>query len=191
MSTKKNQKYITSGALATMGFSLPASIGVSVAMNNQPVVAITGDGSFQLNIQELQTIKYYNLPVKLFVVNNKGYLSIRQTQYRYFNGRMVGEGPSSGVSFPSIKRIAKTYGIDYYSIKSSIGLINNLETIIKSEGPFICEVKSIEDQETLPTTSTIIKPDGTLVSKPMEDMYPFLSRKEFRENMIVKPVDEE
>lgn len=186
---KRRQRYITSGALATMGFSIPAAIGVSIAEKSGPVVAITGDGSFQQNIQELQTIVHHRLPVKIFVINNEGYLSIRQTQERFFNGRLVGEGKSSGLSFPSLKKISSAYGITYFRADNS-SVEKVLTRIMKSNGPVICEVSALVDQQIIPTNTAQIRPDGTMVSKPLEDMYPFLDREEFLANMLVKPCDE-
>ena len=114
----KNQRYITSGAQADMGFTLPAAIGVAFAQKGKMVVGITGDGSFQMNIQELQTLVHYKLPVKLVVWNNNGYLSIRTTQKKFFSGREIGTDKDSGVSFPSTKKIASAYSIPYFSSKS-------------------------------------------------------------------------
>lgn len=184
----KGQRYITSGALATMGFSVPAAIGVCIANNQKSVVAVTGDGSFQLNIQELQTIVHYNLPVKIFVINNKGYLSIRQTQARFFNSRFVGEGVYSGVSFPEISRIALAYGIKYIKLTCA-NLSKGLDQVLKNNLPVICEVDSPENQLIIPTNTAEIGANGVMASKPLEDMYPFLDRKTFLSEMIVKPVD--
>ncbi|MFA6129522.1 MAG: thiamine pyrophosphate-binding protein [Candidatus Omnitrophota bacterium] len=184
---KKGQRYITSGALATMGFSLPAAIGVCIANNRKSVAAITGDGSFQLNIQELQTIIHYKLPVKIFVINNNGYLSIRQTQARFFNSHFVGEGVRSGVSFPDIRKIAFAYGIKYIKLTCA-NLSKGLDQALKDNVPVICEVKSPENQQIIPTNTAEIGPNGVMASKPLEDMFPFLDRKIFLSEMIVKPV---
>lgn len=185
---KKGVRYITSGGFATMGYSLPASIGVSVAMGNR-VMCITGDGSFQLNIQELQSIIHYNLPIKIFVLNNDGYLSIRFTQSRYFDGRFIGESTSSGVSFPDTSKIAHAYGIKYLKTNNNQELNTILDNILKYEGPVICEIMTPKDQLIIPTVASEKRDDGTMVSKPLEDMYPFLDRKEFHKNMIVKPLE--
>ncbi len=184
----QGQRYITSGALATMGFSLPASIGVCVANNKKSVIAITGDGSFQLNIQELQTIVHYKLPVKIFVINNNGYLSIRQTQARFFGSHFVGEGARSGVSFPDIQKIARAYGIKYIKLTCS-NLTKGLSQALDNDAAVICEVISPENQLIIPTNTAEIGPSGVMTSKPLEDMYPFLDRKVFYSEMIVKPVD--
>jgi acetolactate synthase-1/2/3 large subunit len=182
----EGQRYITSGALATMGFGVPAAIGVCIANSHKSVIAITGDGSFQQNLQELQTIVHYGLPVKIFVINNKGYLSIRQTQARYFSSRFAGESAQSGVSFPDIGRISAAYGIKFVKLTCA-NLSEGLDEVLKSKVPVICDVESLENQLIIPTNTAEIGPNGIMVSKPLEDMYPFLDRKEFLSNMIVKP----
>lgn len=187
---KKNQRYITSGGLATMGFNLPAAIGVSFANKNKNVVTITGEGSFQQNIQELQTIKYFSLPVKIFVVNNNGYFSIKQTQKRYFNERYVGEGIESGISFPDSKKIAWAYGVKYFKIINNNELDKIIDKVMKYNGPVICEVNSLEGQDIIPTVSSAINKNGIMVSKPLEDMFPFLDRDEFKKEMIIKIIED-
>ena len=188
--TTKNQRYITSGAQAEMGFSLPAAVGVSVAKNNGEVFAITGDGSLQMNIQELQTLKHYALPVKLFVWNNDGYLSIRATQRKFFNGRFIGTDKTNGVSFPNLEKIAYAYDLKYVKISSVSELHVKLEEVLSYNEPVICEVMSIRDQEVVPSISSKQMPDGKLLSMPPEDMYPFLDRSEFFDNMIITPTGE-
>jgi acetolactate synthase-1/2/3 large subunit len=153
-----------------MGYTLPATIGVCFAKGKEEVIGITGDGSFQMNIQELQTIVHHHLPIKIFVWNNDGYLSIRATQKKFFLGRYIGTEKSSGVSLPE-------------------NLDAVLDEVFKYPGPAICEVICLRDQEIIPTVTSYQKEDGTIVSKPLEDMYPFLDRQEFLENMIVKPID--
>lgn len=187
--SKLTQRYITSGAQAEMGFTVPGTVGVSVARKKGDTIGITGDGSFQMNIQELQTIVHNRLPVKLFVWNNDGYLSIRATQNKFFDGRFIGTDNTSGVSFPDLSKIADAYGIKYYRIDSISDMHKQLETIMKEENPVLCEVISIRDQLVAPTVSSRTLEDGRLVSAPIEDMFPFLSREEFEQNMIVKQVE--
>lgn len=186
---KDNQRYITSGAQADMGFTLPAAIGTCFAKNGE-VVGITGDGSFQMNIQELQTVVHYKLPLKLFIWNNNGYLSIRSTQRKFFEGRAIGTDSDSGISFPSTKKIADAYGIKYFIASKVSELDNVLEDIMKFNGPVICEIMCPENQEIIPATASMRKDDGTMVSKPLEDMYPFLDREEFFSEMINEPLEE-
>ncbi len=179
------QRYITSGAQADMGFTLPAAIGVCIAAD-KPVIGITGDGSFQLNIQELQTIKHYNLSVKLIVWNNNGYLSIRATQNKFFDGRRIGTDPESGVSFPEVKKIAYAYDLPYVKINNVDELRKKLSYVLDTPGPIVCEVICPENQEIVPAVSAVKNKDGSMTSKPIEDMYPFLERDEFLDEMIVK-----
>ena len=189
LAIKDKQRYITSGAQADMGFTIPATIGVAVAKKGE-VVGITGDGSVQLNIQELQTIKHYKLPIKIFVWNNNGYLSIRATQRKFFEGRAIGTDTSSGVSLPELEKIAMAYGIQYIKIKNVKELETSLEKIFSTQGMVFCEVICPENQEIIPTVSSFKKEDGTLVSKPLEDMYPFMEREEFHNEMLIKPIEE-
>ena len=185
---KQGMRYITSGALATMGYGLPASIGISVALDKRRVMCITGDGSFQQNIQELQTVVHYGLPLKIFILNNDGYLSIRFTQEKYFDKRFIGESSISGVSFPDSEKIAKAYGIKFFRVSENHDLDNVLEQVLDFDGPVICEIMNPRDQLIIPTVASEKLADGTMVSKPLEDMYPFLDREEFEKEMIIKPV---
>lgn len=188
---KKGQRCILSGGQAEMGNTLPATIGVSVAKGFGEVIGITGDGSFQMNIQELQTIVHNKLPVKIFVWNNDGYLSIRATQSKFCEGRFIGTDKTSGVSFPDTERIAEAYGIRYFRISESRKLDETLESVMACREPVLCEVICLRDQEVVPTVASYKKADGTMISKPLEDMYPFLDRAEFLSNMIVKPLSED
>jgi acetolactate synthase-1/2/3 large subunit len=185
---KPGQRYITSGAIATMGFSLPASIGVSFALDQGMVIAITGDGSFQQNPQELTVLSYHCLPIKLFIAENNGYLTIRQTQKRFFDGHLVGESRSSGLSFPNLALLAKAYNIDYIKISSISQLEDSLKDIFSSDHPMLIEVTLMTDQEIIPTNSSVMNEAGKMVSKPLEDMYPFLDRSEFLSNMKIPPI---
>ena len=184
------QRYINSGGQADMGFTIPAAIGVCIAKNSADVIAITGDGSFQLNIQELQTIVHLNLPIKIFVWNNNGYLSIRASQRKFFEGRFIGTDSTNGVSFPELEKIAGAYGIQFFKVSDSRALNSTLELVLGFKGPVICEVIVPSDQEVVPAVSSLKKPDGTIVSKPLEDMYPFLDRDVFLNEMIVAPIEE-
>jgi acetolactate synthase-1/2/3 large subunit len=182
------QRLIVPGAQAEMGFTIPAAIGVAVGSPESTVVGITGDGSFQFNLQELQTIKHHNLPVKLFVWNNNGYLSIRKTQERFFDGDYIGTSPDSGVSLPPLESIAKAYSIPYVCIEKTKDCPSVVESVLASKGPIICEVMCNDAQEVLPTISSMKKEDGTIIGRPLEDMHPLLSREEFYGEMIVEPI---
>jgi acetolactate synthase-1/2/3 large subunit len=186
---RKGQRSITTGGQAEMGYTLPAAIGVCYAKNKGDVIGITGDGSFQMNIQELQTLVHHNLPIKLFVWNNEGYLSVRTTQKKFFDSRFIGIDSTSGVSFPDIAKIADAYGIKYYQLKKTANLTEQMAEILNTPGPVVCEVFCIHDQEIVPSVASIRKDDGTMISKPLEDMYPFLDREEFHSEMIIEPLD--
>lgn len=187
---KDGQRYITSGGQADMGYTLPATIGISVARGGKEVLGVTGDGSFQMNIQELQTVVHYDLPVKIFVWNNDGYLSIRASQSKFFEGRFIGTDKTSGVSFPEVEKIANAYGIKYFRVADSARLDGVLDEVIAYPKAVLCEVICLRDQEIVPTVASYRKEDGSMVSRPLEDMYPFLDREEFRREMIVKPLSE-
>lgn len=177
MFKKKNlQRYITSGAQADMGFSLPASIGVAASFGKSlgRVHAITGDGSFQLNLQEIQTLVTNRLPVTLYILNNKGYLSIRATQSTFFAGRECGTGPSSGVDFPNIELLCQAYNVAYRYASNESMIADVVRESNKVDIPIICEVNCPENEAIVPRTKTIKKPDGTLESAPLCSMQPDL-----------------
>jgi len=186
-----DQKHITSGAQADMGFTLPACLGVSIAKGNGEVIGITGDGSLQLNLQEFQTLVHNRLPVKLFVINNNGYLSIRATQGKFFDGRTIGTDNRNEVSFPSTEKIAAAYGIKFVRIHDVSDLEEGLDITLGYDGPVICEFLSPENQAIIPTVSSLKLDDGRMVSKPMEDMFPFLEREEFMQEMLVSPLQKD
>ncbi|MFO1525304.1 MAG: thiamine pyrophosphate-binding protein [Turneriella sp.] len=186
----EQQRYLTSGAQAEMGFTIPAAIGASMGKDRQEVVAITGDGSFQSNIQELQTIRHNKLPIKIFVWNNDGYLSIQATQTKFFEKRYIGTDSASGVSFPNTEKIAQAYGLLFVKITGVSDLAQGIEIAMQHNGPVLCEVICPKHQEVIPTLSSKKNEDGKMVSKPIEDMYPFLERQEFLREMIVRPMPE-
>lgn len=173
---KKNQRFMTTGGLSTMGYALPAAIGVSRSKIKGRTIGITGDGSLQMNIQELQTMVHYKLPIKLFVLNNEGYLLIRHTQNTHMAGNLVGESPRTGLSCPNLEKIALAYGIKF----TRASKIKELELVIKETldfpGPVICEIITPTDQLIVPRVASDKLPDGRMVSKPYDDLYPFLDR---------------
>ena len=185
--TSDKVRYITSGGQAEMGFSLPAAIG-SAAAGSRKVIAISGDGSVQMNIQELQTLKYYRFPVKLCVWNNDGYLSIRATQRKFFDGRLIGTDESNGVSFPSLAKLAKAYGLRYVKIANKACLKRKLEEALSGDDPVICEIMCMKDEVIVPSISSVKLPTGQMKSMPPEDMYPFLPWEEFLGLMVVPPI---
>lgn len=187
---KKGQRFLASGGLGSMGYAIPAAIGASASLENKRVICITGDGSFHMNIQELQTIAHYKLPIKIFVYNNNGYASIKTTQNNYFDSRYIGVDDESGVSMPDLLEIAKVYKIKGIRIKDVKNVDKFIQEVLNYDGPVICEVICGQDQKIVPTVFSQKKEDGTMVSKPLEDMFPFLNRDEFESQMIIKPLDE-
>jgi acetolactate synthase-1/2/3 large subunit len=187
---KKGTRMFNSPGLGSMGFGVPSALGACIASGKKRVICVNGDGGFQMNVQELETIKSRNLPIKFFVINNSGYASIRNTQRTYFKGFYVGSGPESGVSLPNIKKQALSYGFDYFSIKNNGSIKNIIDKIFENSRPVICEV-FVDPNDTLSfRASSFIKPDGTATSRPVEDLAPFLPRKEFYGNMLIKPLNE-
>jgi len=180
---KKGQRLISNSGSASMGYDLPASIGVAVAKNGR-TICLAGDGSLQMNVQELQTLVGYNLPVKLFVLNNRGYLSIRQTQTGFFEGRTIGEGPDSGVTLPDMTRIGAAYGIPSFTIKK-IDDFAVLERELNKPGPALFDVHLDPTQGFEPRLRSRILSDGKILTPNLEDMYPFLSPEELASNMLV------
>jgi len=185
---KFGQRLFTSSGHSPMGFGLPGSVGACFAMGKKKTICITGDGGLQMNIQELQTIVHNNLPIIIFVLNNGGYLTIKLMQQNHF-GQYVGSEKDSGLSLPDTIKIANAYGIKAERIANHDELHAKIDSVLAQPGPFICEIMMPENQPLLPRVSSIKKPDGAVVSRPLEDMYPFLSREEFLENMVVKPIE--
>ena len=186
----KNQKVVVNSGCAAMGYDLPAAIGACYANKGKQIICVTGEGSLQMNIQELQTIIHNQLPIKIFVLNNGGYISIRNTQNAFFKGNKVGADKESGVSFPDTIKIASAYGFKTFKIENQLNLQNDLSKILSENCPVVCEIILSQEEKMQPKLSSEIKPDGKMVSKPLEDMFPFLDRDEFRNNMIVKSLDE-
>lgn len=188
MPVEKPFRIFWNSGCASMGFDLPASIGACVAKNFGEVVCLAGDGSIQMNIQELQTVIHHQMPIKIIYLNNNGYISIKQTQDGFFGGHRVGSDPKSGVSFPDIIKLGNAYGFKTYQITSQIDLEAQLQQVLNTEGPVICEVVLVEDYKFLPKVSSKKLDDGRMVSAPLEDLAPFLDREEFRSNLYIKEV---
>ena len=161
-----------------MGY-MPGSIGMASAFPNRDVYCISGDGSLQMNIQELQTIVHNKLPIKLIVLNNNGYLLIRLTQDNFQEGRHIGTDKENGVSFPDLSKLARAYGMKYMKIESTEGLESSIMPIFTEEGPMICEVMNPPNQILIPRIASKKMDDGSMMSMPYDDMYPFLSREEY------------
>ena len=184
---KKGQRLISNSGSASMGHDLPTAVGAAVAREGKRVICLAGDGSVQLNIQELQTIAHHQLPVKFFVLNNGGYLSIRGTQDSFFQKRM-GEGPGSGLSFPDTRKLATAYGLPSIRIGPE-NCAEGIEEVLAMEGPVVCEVMLDPAQRFEPRLASRRLDDGRMVSSPLEDMFPFLDRDELRENLLIPPAE--
>lgn len=183
---KPGQRFISNSAIASMGYDLPAAIGACVADHSQDVILLTGDGSIQMNIQELQTIIHHRMPIKIFLINNDGYHSIRQTQKNFFGEPLVGIGADSfDLSFPDMEKLAAAYGYPYASAHHNSQLVEAIEKTLAITGPAICEVFVSIDQNFEPKSSAKRLEDGTMVSPPLEDLSPFLPEEEMDQNMII------
>ena len=182
---KKDQRFLTTGGISTMGYWV-AGIGSCIAAGRKPTIVITGDGSLQMNLQELATVKTNNLPLKIFIFNNNGYLLMRHTQRNFFGGRMIGESPASGVWCPDSLKIAEVYGIKGVRISSVDEVDEKIKEVLDYDGPVICDVMTPEWQLLIPRVTSEKGPDGKMVSNPYENMFPFLSPEELDENMVVK-----
>ena len=182
---KKGQNYLTTGGLSSMGYWV-AGIGACMANERKETIVVTGDGSLQMNIQEFATIKHNNLPIKVFILNNNGYLLIRHTQRNFMENRLVGEGPKSGVWCPDSMKIADAYGIKGVRIENVDEVDSKIKEVLDYEGPVICEVMTPEWQLLIPRVASDKLPDGTLRSRNYEDMFPYLPEEEVRANMIAE-----
>jgi acetolactate synthase-1/2/3 large subunit len=187
---KKGQILFSNSGCASMGYDLPASIGACLAAGKQKVVCLAGDGSIQMNLQELQTVVCNRLPVKIFLFNNNGYHSIRQTQVNFFEKPLIGCDPLSGVSFPNIEKLAKAFEITFVRCATHAELDDAVSRTMAGDHPSICEVMLTPDQPFAPKLSSHRLPDGRIVSRPLEDMAPFLDREEFKKNMIIPTIPE-
>jgi len=186
---KEGQRLFLTTALGAMGNGLPGVVGACLANGRRRTICVDGDGGLQLNIQELETVRRLQLPIKLFVMNNDGYASIRTSQSRYF-GRLAGADPTSGVTLPPLRRVAEAYGLPYAAIETDRDLTGRVRELLDSPGPLVIEVRTPREEPRAPSLSSMRKPDGSMVSKPLEDLWPFLPREEFLSNMVIPPVEE-
>jgi acetolactate synthase-1/2/3 large subunit len=220
---KSKTRLFTNSGCASMGYGLPAALGAAVALTSADnrgkvfgkmyqvveqnfeqdkkdhrVICLDGDGSLMMNLQELQTIRENNLNLKLFVLNNNGYHSIRQTQNNLFHDGLVGVCKGNGVSFPPFEKLADTFGFKYFKIdslksntldedgkvSSDLELTTMLNAALIAEGPVLCEVVVSDEQIFSPKLSSKVLPDGKIVSPPIDDMFPFLDRDEYESNKL-------
>jgi acetolactate synthase-1/2/3 large subunit len=178
---KKGQRLFTNSGCASMGYGLPAAIGGAIA-SERPVICIEGDGSLQMNIQELQTVIHNKIPLKIFVVNNSGYHSIRQTQTNFFNAHFAGVDSNSGIGFPQLEKIASAYGFEFHRIEKEDEIKKTIASIIDSDAPVLCELIVDPKQIFAPKSSSKMMPDGKMISAPLHDMFPFLPDAEMEKN---------
>ncbi len=187
---RKGRRVFHTAGLGAMGYGIPASIGVCLGSGGRKTICVDGDGGLQFNIQELATIAHLKLPIKLFVLNNLGYASIRASQTNYFGGPNIGCSPETGVSIPDYRKVARAYGVKTSVIEDQSDLRAAVRKVLRGRGPVLCDVHIIPDETRAPRVTSIQRPDGSFVSKPLEDLWPFLDRDEFTQNMIVEAVKE-
>ncbi len=187
---KPGQRLWTNSGCATMGYDLPAAIGIHKASGGKKIVCLAGDGSIMMNLQELQTIVGNNLPIKIFILNNSGYVSIFQTHRNFFNGREVGGGPRSGVTFPEFSKLMPGFGIDYRQCSNHAGLAEAIQATMAGDSPSVCEIMLDENQPFAPKLGAKQHPDGRITSPALEDLSPFLPREELLENLLIDPLEE-
>ncbi|HZL25020.1 MAG TPA: thiamine pyrophosphate-binding protein [Acidobacteriaceae bacterium] len=188
--TLHSQRLYHTAGLGSMGYAIPMAIAVAVANPGREVIAVDGDGGFQFNIQELETIHRLQLPIKFFVLNNDGYSSIRASQKAYFGEASIGADRNTGLTIPNLSKVGASYGLGTYVIHDQTDLRAEVRKVLAMQGPVLCDVNVLPDEVRAPRLSSYQKEDGSFVSKPLEDLFPFLSREEFLSNMIVKPLPE-
>jgi acetolactate synthase-1/2/3 large subunit len=183
---KTGQRVFLTSGLGAMGYGLPAAIGACFAGGRKPMVAIESDGSLQLNIQELATMRAFDLPICLIVMNNNGYASIRNTQRNYFNGRFVGTGPEAGLLLPDLEKVAATYDLPFLRISNAAELQSGLQQALAQSRPLLVDVRLIANEALAPKVSALPQPDGSMLSMPLEDMTPLLPLEVLQAEMIVE-----
>lgn len=188
---QKGSRMVNNSAIASMGYGLPAAIGLCIGSGYKQTICLEGDGSIMMNLQELQTVLTNKLPIKIFLINNNGYHSIRITQTNLFSKNFVGIGEESGdLSFPQFRKIAEAFGYRYFSAHSNMEMMAVVDKVLALEGPVFCEIFTDTEQVWEPKSSTKRLPDGTLVSPPLEDLAPFLPREELKKQMFIPLVEE-
>lgn len=183
MKVNKGVRVFANQGCAAMGYGLPASIGAAFANENGRTICVTGDGSIQMNIQELQTLVSYKVPLKLFVIENESYLAIKTTQKAFFNGNFTGSNPSSGVICPDLSKIAAAYGIPYLSVSANGEVLRDtISRALATDGPVICEVHMHPEQTLFPKSASFMdKETGRMTSAPLEKMAPFVDDELFKQ----------
>lgn len=185
---KNGQRCIHPASQGSMGYALPAVVGAYYA-SKKPVIAVVGDGSIMMNLQELETISYKNIPAKIFVINNNAYAVIRKRQKELFRRRTIGTDPGDGVGIPDFAKVANAFDINYLKIEDSIGLESKLKEVLDQGGPVLCEIIGREDQDYISVSHARNK-KGRFVQRPLEDQAPFLDRELFLSEMLIEPIDQ-
>jgi acetolactate synthase I/II/III large subunit len=186
---KPGLRMLNSQGLGAMGFGPPAALGACIASGGRRTVCIDGDGGFQMNVQELEVIRRLDLPIKIFVLDNQGYGSIRNSQRNYFQGRLVASDATSGLTLPDPLAVAQAYGIATARLDSHDRLRESAAALLAQPGPLVCAVQLDPDQPTLPRVTSHRRADGSMASRPMEDMFPLLDREAFLANLFIPPVE--
>jgi acetolactate synthase-1/2/3 large subunit len=182
---KRGQRVVNSPSLGAMGTGLPGTIGSCLASGRRRTICVVGDGGFQLNIQDLETVRRLNLPIKFFVLCNGTYASIIASQKNHFEGRLVGSDPSSHLTLPDVRKVAEAYGIATHEIRDHSNIKDEVQKVLDQDGPVVCAVNISSDQVTAPRATAEVRANGTIVSLPMEDMAPRLPREAFLSEMII------
>jgi acetolactate synthase-1/2/3 large subunit len=184
---KDGQRLVTSTGLGEMGFGLPGAIGAALGAPGRRIVLIAGEGSLMMNLQELQTVQHLQLPIKIFLLNNNGYLTIKHTHNALFQsaGEASATGPQTGVSFPDFSKISPAFGLEFNRIKDVEGLDVWIQHVLATEGSVLGEVMMPEFQELIPKSSLKLRADGSLYSPPLEDLYPYLSPEQLKQEMLI------
>jgi acetolactate synthase-1/2/3 large subunit len=186
---KRGQRAAATGGLGSMGYGLPAAIGGCLGGNRRRTISVDGDGGFVMNIQELEVTRRLDLPIKFFVLNNNGYASIRASQKGYFK-EIIGCDPGSGLTLPEIGSLARAFGVKTLRIQDQSELRSIIRQALDADGPVVCEVMVQPDQAIGPRASSKLRSDGSMVSSPLEDLFPFLDRDELRANMSIPLIEE-
>jgi acetolactate synthase I/II/III large subunit len=188
--TLHSQRLYHTAGLGSMGYAIPMAIAVAIANPGRQVIAVDGDGGFMFNIQELETIHRLQLPIKFFVLNNDGYSSIRASQKAYFGEPSIGADRNTGLTIPDLSAVGAAFKLGTHIIPDQTNLRAEVRKVLDMPGPVLCDVNVLPDEVRAPRLQSYQKPDGSFVSKPLEDLFPFLPREEFLANMIVKPLPE-
>jgi acetolactate synthase-1/2/3 large subunit len=176
-------RMLNSQGLGPMGFAIPAALGACVASGGRRTISIDGDGGFMMNLQELEVVRRLDLPITFFVLDNQGYGSIRSSQRGYFQGRLVACDAGSGLTLPDAARVAEAFGIPTARLEHQDGIVERVGALLDHPGPLVCLVSIAPDQPTQPRAVSFQRPDGSIATRPMEDLFPLLDREELRQNM--------